>query len=168
MAVPFGLSTTFYITLADGQSVTILYGWVLVSLISLAIAASLAEICAVYPTAGGVYYWSAMLATREWAPITSWITGWLTLVGNWTVTLDAEPPLLQMKAALNRITKGQFSIASGAAEADPDFLLVHDRRDGACWLWRFEYGLRFVETIDPVSNDDRGTGQAGNRKLLGP
>ena len=49
MAVPFGLSTTMYITLTDGQSVTILWGWVLVSLISLSIAASLAEICAVYP-----------------------------------------------------------------------------------------------------------------------
>ena len=42
-----------YITLTDGQSVTILYGWIVVSLISLCIAASLAEICAVYPTAGG-------------------------------------------------------------------------------------------------------------------
>ncbi|KAF2006188.1 polyamine transporter TPO5 [Amniculicola lignicola CBS 123094] len=88
MAVPFGLSTTMYITLTDGQSVTILWGWVLVSLISLSIAASLAEICAVYPTAGGVYYWSAMLSTRKWAPIASWVTGWLTLVGNWTVTLS--------------------------------------------------------------------------------
>lgn len=75
-----------YITLTDGQSVTIIWGWCLVSLISLAIAASLAEICSVFPTAGGVYYWSAMLSTREWAPIASWITGWLTLVGNWTVT----------------------------------------------------------------------------------
>nr|POE84621.1 amino-acid permease bat1 [Quercus suber] len=88
MAVPFGLSTTFYITLRDGQSVTVLWGWVLVSLISLSIAASLAEICAVYPTAGGVYYWSAMLATPKWAPIASWITGWFNLVGNWTVTLS--------------------------------------------------------------------------------
>jgi amino acid transporter len=88
MAVPFGLSTTMYITLTDGQSVTILWGWVLVSLISLCIAASLAEICAVYPTAGGVYYWSAMLSTRKYAPVASWITGWLTLVGNWTVTLS--------------------------------------------------------------------------------
>ena len=86
MAVPFGLSTTLYITLADGQSVTILWGWVLVSLISLAIAASLGEICAVYPTAGGVYYWSAMLSTPKWAPVMSWITGYLTLVGNLTVT----------------------------------------------------------------------------------
>jgi amino acid transporter len=100
-----------YITLTDGQSVTVIWGWVLVSLISLAIAASLAEICAVFPTAGGVYYWykprttsansqlrlsekfilhclprSAMLSTRKYAPAASWITGWLTLVGNWTVT----------------------------------------------------------------------------------
>lgn len=27
-----------------------------------------------------------MLSSPEWAPINSWITGWLTLVGNWTVT----------------------------------------------------------------------------------
>lgn len=88
MAVPYGLSTTFYITLSNGQSVTILWGWVLLSLLSTAIAASLAEICSVFPTAGGVYYWSALLSSPKWAPIASWITGWLTLVGNWTVTLS--------------------------------------------------------------------------------
>lgn len=88
MAVPYGLSTTFFITLSNGQSVTIIWGWVLLSLISTAIAASLAEICSVYPTAGGVYYWAALLSTPKWAPIASWITGWLTLVGNWTVTLS--------------------------------------------------------------------------------
>ncbi|KAK6598567.1 polyamine transporter tpo5 [Botrytis cinerea] len=86
--IPFGLSTTLAYSLTDGQSVTVLYGWIFVSCISLAIAASLAEICSVYPTAGGVYYWSAMLSTRKYAPVVSWITGWLTLVGNWTVTLS--------------------------------------------------------------------------------
>lgn len=88
MAVPYGLSTTFYISLANGQSVTVIWGWVLLSLLSTAIAASLAEICSVYPTAGGVYYWAALLSSPKWAPIASWITGWLTLVGNWTVTLS--------------------------------------------------------------------------------
>ncbi|KAF2861214.1 hypothetical protein K470DRAFT_270063 [Piedraia hortae CBS 480.64] len=88
MAVPYGLSTTMFITLTDGQAVTIFWGWVLVSLISLSISASLAEICAVFPTAGGVYYWSAMMATPKWARIASWLTGWLNLVGNWTVTLS--------------------------------------------------------------------------------
>lgn len=88
MAAPFGSSTTLYIALTDGQAVTVLWGWVFVSLISICIGASLAEICAVYPTAGGVYYWSAMLSTKEWAPMMSFIDGWLTLVGNWTVTLS--------------------------------------------------------------------------------
>lgn len=88
MAVPYGLSTTMYISLTDGQAVTVLWGWVVVSVISLSIAASLAEICAVYPTAGGVYYWSAMMATKDWAKIASWVTGWFNLVGNWTVTLS--------------------------------------------------------------------------------
>ena len=88
MAVPFGISTTLYITLTNGQSVSVLWGWVLVSLISLCIAASLAEICAVFPTAGGVYYWSAVLSTPRWAPLVSFVDGWLTLVGNWTVTLS--------------------------------------------------------------------------------
>ncbi|KOS21202.1 Polyamine transporter TPO5 [Escovopsis weberi] len=88
MAVPFGLSTTLYISLTNGQAVTVLYGWILVSCVSLCIAASLAEICAVYPTAGGVYYWSAMLSPPRWAPLVSFIDGWLTLVGNWTVTLS--------------------------------------------------------------------------------
>lgn len=88
MAAPFGLSTTLTISLTDGQSVTVIWGWVLVTLISIGIAASLAEICAVYPTAGGVYYWSATLSTKEWAPMMSFIDGWLTLVGNWTVTLS--------------------------------------------------------------------------------
>jgi amino acid transporter len=55
---------------------------------SLNIAASLAEICAVYPTAGGVYYWSTMLSIKKYALVVSWITDWLTLVGNWIVTLS--------------------------------------------------------------------------------
>ncbi|KAM3498068.1 hypothetical protein MY10362_008598 [Beauveria mimosiformis] len=88
MAVPYGLSTTMSYSLVNGQSVTALYGWCFVSVISLCIAASLAEICAVYPTAGGVYYWSAMLASRRWAPLVSFVDGWLTLVGNWTITLS--------------------------------------------------------------------------------
>lgn len=86
MAVPFGESVTLSIGLTDGGPVTIFYGWILLTIISLCIAASLAEICSAYPTSGGVYYWSAMLANPKWAPIASWITGWLSLVGNWTVT----------------------------------------------------------------------------------
>nr|ODN86931.1 GabA permease [Cryptococcus depauperatus CBS 7841] len=86
MAVPFGTSTTLNIALTDGGPVTILYGWVFVSLVSLCIASSLAEICSVYPTSGGVYYWAAMLSTDKYSAFSSYLTGWLGTVGNWTVT----------------------------------------------------------------------------------
>lgn len=86
MAVPFGTSTTLNIALTDGGPVTILYGWIFVSLVSLCIASSLAEICSVFPTSGGVYYWSAMLSTKKYSSFASYLTGWLGTVGNWTVT----------------------------------------------------------------------------------
>ncbi|KAG8985936.1 hypothetical protein FRB95_005301 [Tulasnella sp. JGI-2019a] len=88
LGVPCGVSTTMAIGLTDGGPVTVLYGWIIVSLISLCISASLAEICSVFPTSGGVYYWSHLLSTPEYATVASWITGWLGLVGNWTVTLS--------------------------------------------------------------------------------
>jgi hypothetical protein len=89
------------------------------------------------------------------------------VTGNWTVTLDPEPPLMQLLSMVERVTKGQFSISSVSRSADPDFILVHDLRDGACWLWRFDYGLRFVEAVDPIVSH-RGTDDAENPKLLGP
>lgn len=55
MAVPFGLSTTLNIALTNGGPVTIIWGWIFVSIISILIAASLGEICSVFPTSGGVY-----------------------------------------------------------------------------------------------------------------
>jgi amino acid permease (GABA permease) len=85
MGVPYGESVTLSIGLTSGGPVTILYGWILVTIISVCIAASLAEICSAYPTSGGVYYWSAMLANKKWAPIAAWTTGWVGLVGNWTL-----------------------------------------------------------------------------------
>ncbi|EEY22929.1 GabA permease [Verticillium alfalfae VaMs.102] len=81
MSVPLGISTTMYISLTDGQSVTALYGWLLVSIVSLCTAASMAEICAVYPTAGGVYYWSVVLSTRQWAPLANKVVGGYTMIG---------------------------------------------------------------------------------------
>ncbi|BFZ53701.1 hypothetical protein PYCC9005_000731 [Savitreella phatthalungensis] len=86
MAVPFGLSTTMTIGLTDGGPVTILYGWIFVSLISTGISASLGEICSAFPTSGGVYYWSAMLSPRRYAALASYITGWIGLIGNLLVS----------------------------------------------------------------------------------
>lgn len=57
-------------------------GWPVVSLFTLAVAASMAEIASAYPTAGGLYFWSYRLGGRGWA----WTTAWLNMIGQVTIT----------------------------------------------------------------------------------
>ncbi len=60
---------------------TVFWGWIIMSCISTCIAVSLGEIASAYPVSGGVYYWSFMLSPPHMAPVVSFITGWLSLVG---------------------------------------------------------------------------------------
>jgi amino acid transporter len=57
-------------------------GWPLVSVMTLAVAASMAEIASAYPTAGGLYFWARRLGGRRWA----WITAWLNMIGQVAIT----------------------------------------------------------------------------------
>src|SRR6185436_1849688 len=72
---------------------------------------------------------------------------------SWTVTLENGPELAMLPGSLNRLTLGRYSIASGGPAVTPDFMLVHDRRDGACWLWSFADGLKFIEAVEPVTEN---------------
>lgn len=78
----------------------------------------------------------------------------VVLALNWKVTLDTVPLLLKLRQAVERITENQFSITTESDDMVPDYLLVHDRHDGACWLWNFAQGRRFVEAHEPVSVAD--------------
>ena len=86
-SIPYGLATTFYYPLAGGGPANIIWGWVTVSLIVICVAISLGEITSVFPTSGGVYYQTFMLAPKSYRLIISWICGWSFVVGNITITL---------------------------------------------------------------------------------
>ncbi|KAI3614804.1 hypothetical protein WG66_003353 [Moniliophthora roreri] len=88
MAVPFGLSTPIATSLVAGGPAVIFWGFILVSVLTLTTALSLAEIIAKYPTSAGAYYWCFQLASPRYRLLLSWINGWLTLVGDWTVSLS--------------------------------------------------------------------------------
>lgn len=93
----------------------------------------------------------------------------MAVSGNWTVTLDLQPPVSQLPEVLEYVTQGRYTIVSSARDRVPDHMLIHDRRDGICWLWDFECGLRFVEATDPVlESENSGVDGAQNSKLLGP
>jgi amino acid transporter len=57
-------------------------GWPVVSVFTLCVAASMAEIASAYPTAGGLYFWAYRLGGRGWA----WLTAWLNMIGQVTIT----------------------------------------------------------------------------------
>ncbi|KAK2743381.1 hypothetical protein FQN55_007320 [Onygenales sp. PD_40] len=86
-SVPYGLSTTMSYTMAGGGAPNMVWGWILVSLIMLCVAASLAEITSVYPTAGGVYYQTFALSPPWCRRVTAWVCGWSYVAGNITITL---------------------------------------------------------------------------------
>ncbi|RDW64505.1 putative amino acid permease [Aspergillus mulundensis] len=86
-SVPYGLCTTYTYALSGGGPTNIIWGWVLVSLIILCVAASLAEITSVYPTAGGVYYQTFVLAPIWCRRISSWVCGWAYVTGQIMITL---------------------------------------------------------------------------------
>jgi amino acid transporter len=56
-------------------------GWPLVSIFTLFVAASMAELASAYPTAGGLYFWAFRLGGRGWA----WLTAWLNMLGQITI-----------------------------------------------------------------------------------
>ncbi|KAF3936968.1 hypothetical protein ABW19_dt0208270 [Dactylella cylindrospora] len=89
-SIPYGLATTLYYPIIGGGPVTIIWGWLGVSLIILCVAISLGEITSVYPTAGGVYYQTFMLSPPWCRRVAAWICGWAYVAGNITITLAVQ------------------------------------------------------------------------------
>jgi len=72
-----GAVILFNYGLALGGPASVGIGWPLVTVFTLLIAASMAEIASAYPTAGGLYYWASRLRNKDWG----WWTAWLNLGG---------------------------------------------------------------------------------------
>src|SRR5262245_32655882 len=84
-----GCLTTYYLALYAGGGPVIAYGWPLVAVMCLMVAWAMGEVCSSFPTAGGLYYWSAKLAKRN-APLWSWSTGWFNLIGQIAITASVD------------------------------------------------------------------------------
>jgi amino acid transporter len=72
--------TGFWIGALFGGPLVITLGWLIVGGFSLMVGMSMGEICSAYPTAGGLYFWSAKLARKNSA-LWSWFTGWFNFIG---------------------------------------------------------------------------------------
>jgi amino acid transporter len=52
-------------------------GWPIATVFTLALAASMAELCSAWPTSGAMYHWAAALG----GPATGWFVAWLNIIG---------------------------------------------------------------------------------------
>ena len=77
--VPF---TGLDMMLQYGGPATALGSWFVISFFSIVSAFALAEIASAYPNAGAMYHWAGQLVPPRWAPLTSYVTGMLLVVGN--------------------------------------------------------------------------------------
>src|SRR5918997_1483 len=77
-----GCLTSYAVGFEHGGPSSIIWGWLLVGLMSTIVALSMAEIASAYPTAGGLYYWASKLGSPAWG----WFTGWFNLIGQIAVT----------------------------------------------------------------------------------
>lgn len=85
ISVLAGCITSYLIAMNAGGPVAISIGWPLVGVFVLCVAMAMAEVCSVYPTAGGLYWWAGKLAKRNnrvWA----WYVGWFNFLGEVAVT----------------------------------------------------------------------------------
>jgi amino acid transporter len=77
ISVLAGCFTTYYQGWNNGGPIAISWGWPIISVFILIIALCMAELVSAYPTAGGIYWWSATLG----GPVWGWFTGWFNLLG---------------------------------------------------------------------------------------
>jgi amino acid permease (GABA permease) len=84
-----GCLTLYGTGMNSGGPVIISWGWPFVGVMTLFVGLAMAEVCSSYPTAGGLYYWSAKLAPRNPAAW-SWFTGWFNFLGQVAVTAGID------------------------------------------------------------------------------
>jgi len=73
------------------------FGWTIVALFVILIAASMSELASAIPTAGALYHWAAILGSKRWG----WYTAWINLIGqigivagiDYSFSLFADPLL---------------------------------------------------------------------------
>ncbi|CAN9462563.1 unnamed protein product [Alternaria alternata] len=77
----FGISAALITGINSGGPLLVIYGIMLIALISTCVGISLSELASAMPNAGGQYFWAGELAPRRFTRLASYMTGWLAWWG---------------------------------------------------------------------------------------
>lgn len=130
-----GAVTLFGYGLEMGGPLEMTLGWPIATVFTLAMAASMAELCSAYPTSGAMYHWAADLGGRGWG----WLVAWLNIFG-----------LIAAQAGIN-YSCAQFVLP---------FLGIASSYANLLWMFGFilltqallnHYGVRLVAVLNDLS-----------------
>src|ERR1700716_942742 len=96
ISVLTGAVTLYGHGLKYGGPLEMALGWPLVSLLTLPVAASLAQLASSYPTAGALYHWASLLGGR----VAGFSPAWLNSIGQSAITAGIDYGLAQFLVAL--------------------------------------------------------------------
>lgn len=93
----FGISAALITGINSGGPLLVIYGIILIALISTCVGISLSELASAMPNAGGQYFWAGALAPKKFARLASYVTGWLAW---WGAMFTSASVALAMGSAL--------------------------------------------------------------------
>src|SRR2546423_266871 len=130
-----GAVTLYGHGLTMGGPAEMAWGWPLVTVFTLAVALSMAELASALPTSGAMYHWSSRLGGKGWG----WFTAWFNIVGNLTLLAGGDYGCAQFVTPL-----------VGLAASTKNLLLVY-----AVILLSHalinHYGIRLVARLNDLS-----------------
>ncbi len=138
-----GCLTLYSFGMNTGGPVEMVWGWVFVGVMTLVVGLGMAEICSAYPTAGGLYYWSAKLAKGNSGPVWSWFTGWFNLLGQVAVTAGIDFGFALFLNFFLNITTGWSLAHSHTIYLFAAILIVHGLLN--------TFGVRVVALLSDIS-----------------
>ncbi len=137
-----GCLTLYGYGMTTGGPVDMVWGWLLVGIMTTVVGLGMAEVCSAYPTAGGLYYWSAKLAKRNGAAW-SWFTGWFNLLGQVAITAGIDFGFALFFTAFLSLTTGLSATRGHVVIVYAAILLLHGLIN--------TFGVRVVAFLSDVS-----------------
>ena len=137
-----GCLTLYGYGMGTGGPAIIVWGWPIVGIMTLFVGLAMAEVCSSFPTAGGLYYWSAKLA-RKHGPAWSWFTGWFNFLGQVAVTAGIDFGAAFFINALLNLQFGTPTYHWVTILIFAAVLLVHGVMN--------QFGIRLVALLNDVS-----------------
>ncbi len=137
-----GCLTLYGFGMNTGGPAVIVWGWPFIGIMVIFVGLSMAEVCSSYPTAGGLYYWSAKLARKN-GPAWSWFTGWFNFLGQVAVTAGIDFGAAFFTTAFLNLQWGYPATPGYTILVFAAILLLHGILN--------QFGVRLVALLNDIS-----------------